>query len=32
LRRGARATVATLPFVFDGDPMQRLRRELERAL
>ena len=32
LRRGARATVATLPFVFDGDPMERLTRELERAL
>ena len=32
LRRGARASVATLPFVFDGDPMERLVRELERAL
>jgi len=32
LRRGARAPVATLPFVFDGDPMARLARELERAL
>jgi anion-transporting ArsA/GET3 family ATPase len=32
LRRGARAPVATLPFVFDGDPMTRLARELERAL
>jgi anion-transporting ArsA/GET3 family ATPase len=32
LRRGARATVATLPFVFDGDPMERLTREMERAL
>jgi anion-transporting ArsA/GET3 family ATPase len=32
LRRGARASVATLPFVFDGDPMERLTRELERAL
>jgi anion-transporting ArsA/GET3 family ATPase len=32
LRRGARANVATLPFVFDGDPMERLTRELERAL
>ena len=32
LRRGARAPVSTLPFVFDGDPMTRLARELERAL
>jgi anion-transporting ArsA/GET3 family ATPase len=32
LRRGARAPVTTLPFVFDGDPMERLARELERAL
>ena len=32
LRRGARAAVATLPFVFDGDPMAQLARELERAL
>ncbi|MEN3281838.1 MAG: hypothetical protein V7607_2978 [Solirubrobacteraceae bacterium] len=32
LRRGARAPVATLPFVFDGDPMARLALELERAL
>jgi anion-transporting ArsA/GET3 family ATPase len=32
LRRGARAPVATLPFVFDGDPMAQLARELERAL
>jgi anion-transporting ArsA/GET3 family ATPase len=32
LRGGARASVATLPFVFDGDPMERLTRELERAL
>jgi anion-transporting ArsA/GET3 family ATPase len=32
LRRGARAPVTTLPFVFDGDPMTRLARELERAL
>jgi anion-transporting ArsA/GET3 family ATPase len=32
LRRGARATVATLPFVFDGDPMTRLARDLERVL
>jgi anion-transporting ArsA/GET3 family ATPase len=32
LRRGARAPVATLPFVFDGDPMVRLALELERAL
>jgi anion-transporting ArsA/GET3 family ATPase len=32
LRRGARAPVTTLPFVFDDDPMVRLARELERAL
>jgi anion-transporting ArsA/GET3 family ATPase len=32
LRRGARAPVATLPFVFDGDLMARLARELERVL
>jgi anion-transporting ArsA/GET3 family ATPase len=32
LRRGARAPVATLPFVFDGDPMAQLARELERSL
>jgi anion-transporting ArsA/GET3 family ATPase len=32
LRRGARAPVATLPFVFDADPMARLALELERAL
>ncbi len=32
LRRGARAPVTTLPFVFDGDPMARLAHELERAL
>jgi anion-transporting ArsA/GET3 family ATPase len=32
LRRGARAPVTTLPFVFDGDPMTRLARDLERAL
>jgi anion-transporting ArsA/GET3 family ATPase len=32
LRRGARAPVATLPFVFDGDPMGRLALELERVL
>jgi anion-transporting ArsA/GET3 family ATPase len=32
LRRGARAPVATLPFVFDGDPMARLALELERVL
>jgi anion-transporting ArsA/GET3 family ATPase len=32
LRRGARARVATLPFVFDGDHVGRLARELERAL
>jgi anion-transporting ArsA/GET3 family ATPase len=32
LRRGARAPVATLPFVFNGDPMAQLARELERSL
>jgi anion-transporting ArsA/GET3 family ATPase len=32
LRRGARARVATLPFVFDGDRLARLARELERVL
>ena len=32
LRRGARAPVPTLPFVFDGDPMARLALELERVL
>jgi anion-transporting ArsA/GET3 family ATPase len=32
LRRGVRAPVATLPFVFDGDHLRRLARELERAL
>jgi anion-transporting ArsA/GET3 family ATPase len=32
LRRGARARVATLPFVFDGDRLGQLARELERAL
>ena len=32
LRRGARAPVATLPFVVDGDHLGRLARELERAL
>jgi Mrp family chromosome partitioning ATPase len=32
LRRGARAPVTTLPFVFDGDPMAQLARELERSL
>ena len=32
LRRGARAPVTTLPFVFDGDLMARLARELERVL
>jgi anion-transporting ArsA/GET3 family ATPase len=32
LRRGARAPVTTLPFVFDGDLLARLSRELERAL
>ena len=32
LRRGARAPVTTLPFVFDDDLLARLSRELERAL
>jgi anion-transporting ArsA/GET3 family ATPase len=32
LRRGARAAVITLPFVFDGDPLARLARDLGRAL
>jgi anion-transporting ArsA/GET3 family ATPase len=32
LRRGVRAPVATLPFVFDGAPFRLLARELERAL
>jgi anion-transporting ArsA/GET3 family ATPase len=32
LRRGVRAPIATLPFVFDGDHLARLARELERAL
>jgi anion-transporting ArsA/GET3 family ATPase len=32
LRRRARAPVATLPFVFDGDHLDRLARELERTL
>jgi anion-transporting ArsA/GET3 family ATPase len=32
LRRRARARVATLPFVFAGDHLDRLARELERAL
>jgi anion-transporting ArsA/GET3 family ATPase len=32
LRRGVRARVATLPFVFDGDRLTRLARELERVL
>jgi anion-transporting ArsA/GET3 family ATPase len=32
LRRGVRARVATLPFVFDGDRLGRLARELERVL
>jgi Mrp family chromosome partitioning ATPase len=32
LRRGAHAPVTTLPFVFDGEPMARLARELERVL
>jgi anion-transporting ArsA/GET3 family ATPase len=32
LRRGARAPVATLPFVFDGDILASLARDLDRAL
>jgi anion-transporting ArsA/GET3 family ATPase len=32
LRRGARARVTALPFVFDEHPMGRLARDLERAL
>jgi anion-transporting ArsA/GET3 family ATPase len=32
LRRGARAPVTTLPFVFDDDLLTRLARDLERAL
>jgi anion-transporting ArsA/GET3 family ATPase len=32
LRRGARAPIATLPFVFDGDILASLARDLERAL
>jgi anion-transporting ArsA/GET3 family ATPase len=32
LRRHARAPVATLPFLLDGDPLPRLSRQLERAL
>jgi Mrp family chromosome partitioning ATPase len=32
LRRGARAPVTALPFVFDEHPMARLARDLERAL
>jgi anion-transporting ArsA/GET3 family ATPase len=32
LRRGVHAPVTTLPFVFDGDRLSRLARELERAL
>jgi anion-transporting ArsA/GET3 family ATPase len=32
LRRGARAPVTTLPFLFDGDPMTRLAGNLERVL
>jgi anion-transporting ArsA/GET3 family ATPase len=32
LRRGARAPVTTLPFVFDGDPIARLALDLERVL
>jgi anion-transporting ArsA/GET3 family ATPase len=32
LRRGVRARVATLPFVFDGDHLARLARELEPVL
>jgi anion-transporting ArsA/GET3 family ATPase len=32
LRRGARAPVVTLPFLFEDDRLTRLARELERAL
>jgi anion-transporting ArsA/GET3 family ATPase len=32
LRRGARAPIATLPFVFDGDILASLAPDLERAL
>jgi anion-transporting ArsA/GET3 family ATPase len=32
LRRGARAPVATLPFVFNGEHLERLPRELERVV
>jgi anion-transporting ArsA/GET3 family ATPase len=32
LRRGVRAPVATLPFVFDGDILASLARDLDRAL
>jgi hypothetical protein len=32
LRRGARAPVATLPFVFEGDVLASLARDLEGAL
>jgi anion-transporting ArsA/GET3 family ATPase len=32
LRRGARAPVATVPFVFGGDHLERLARELEHVL
>jgi anion-transporting ArsA/GET3 family ATPase len=32
LRRGVRAPLTTLPFVFDGDHLARLARELERVL
>ncbi|HEX7298055.1 MAG TPA: ArsA-related P-loop ATPase [Solirubrobacteraceae bacterium] len=32
LRRGARAPVATLPFVFDDDPWARLASHLDRTL
>jgi anion-transporting ArsA/GET3 family ATPase len=32
LRRGARAPVTTLPFVFDGDILASLARALDRAL
>jgi anion-transporting ArsA/GET3 family ATPase len=32
LRRGARAPVVTLPFLFEDDRLSRLARELERAL
>ncbi len=32
LRRGAHAPVVTLPFLFEDDRLERLARELERAL